>query len=220
MTWTQDGLGRTIGYTALAGLVFLALVIVTPKMVSSSPSASPPLEAVVAGTSITQATTTFPEPSNVGSGSTPPVTPPPVDTTTTTVAPTTTTTSTTIPAAVTTTTQSLEDADRHDGTVQLWVSQRFDPTVDDSALLTDMETVEWFMRVSNTSDGTLYGVFVYLELHGQVQCEQRRLAPGETMSCSATTTVYEGTHVAEIWVDAWTDDRLVQDEQFYRYVVS
>ena len=67
----------------------------------------------------------------------------------------------------------------------------------------DTVTVDYV--VTNTSNRTLWAVYLYHEGIGRVTCPQRNLAAGASVSCSATATVTGGSHAALVTVQAWDD---------------
>jgi hypothetical protein len=73
------------------------------------------------------------------------------------------------------------------------------------------DTIGWHFQVTNTGGEYLWGVYVYLELHGRVSCTERRLDVGESADCWAETTAVAGGNDAGAWVTAWTDTRMVTD---------
>lgn len=192
-----DGVGRTIFIAALAGIMFAGFLLVTPRLTASTADATP------------------------GSGS-------PGETTTTSMAATTTTevvTSTSIPMTTTTTlpptttTQPRTTADGYDGTVVLGLYFEGEADGKEAGLIEHGDTIQWRLHVTNASEGTLWGVFAYLELHGPVPCDNRILEPGESTDCWIESRAVEGNHTAQAWVNAWTLTRMVKDMVFAEVIV-
>lgn len=135
-----------------------------------------------------------------------------VPTPTTTVAPVTTTT-----LAPTTTTEALPEEEGYDGRLGLTVEIASEGQGKDEIFAGD-ET-RWRFQVENLSGERLWGVFVYLELHGQAPCDQHILDAGESTDCWLTTRATEGIHLAEAWANAWTTEEMVKDKVFVDLVV-
>ncbi len=89
-----------------------------------------------------------------------------------------------------------------------------------AAVLHDGDDVLWSFRVANAGTEFLWGVYVYLELHGPVRCGTTRLAPGESTTCEARATVYQGEHTAWAWVTAWTETSMIATDLRHAYVVA
>lgn len=185
-TRLPDGIGRTIFIAALAGVMFATFLLVTPRLTASTgPSTG---GAGDASTTTTGAVVT------------------------TTVAPTTTTAavpSTTL--APTTTTLPVLPANGDDGTVTLGVYFEGEGDGKEFGVIEDGDRITWRLHVTNTSDGTLWGVYAYLELNGPARCEARILEPGDSTDCWVEGRAFEGTYQVEAWVNAWTLTRMVLD---------
>jgi len=194
-----DGIGRTLFIAALAGSIFAAFLLVTPRLAAIGGEVAAGSVGAIPGT-----TTTAPS-------------------TTTAAAVTSTTTS-----AVTTTTagtgglpSSEEPLVLHyDGTIRLSVIAEGPLGGKEWSLIADGDEITWRLHIENTSDERLWGVFAWLELGGRAECDSHRLAPKAEMDCLVTTTAYAGDWVAEAWVDAWTSTRQVRDKVFYELHVS
>ena len=80
------------------------------------------------------------------------------------------------------------------------------------------DTVTWTYTLTNTGDVTLWAVFLYDEEEGRVDCPERRLYAGDSMTCTITGHAEHGQYANEAWVTAWTeDDRMVTDEDWSHY---
>jgi cytoskeletal protein RodZ len=211
---------------ALAGAALALVAVVAPRLAFSggdeqgpgtSVATALPVGAAAAGYTVS---TTVPGPgtTNPGSGAAD-VAAATTSSTTTTAAATapTTTTTTAVPQATTTTTPVPDDGAVVDlvlsGLHSQWeggLRQVFFPG----------DTIAWHFQVTNAGDEYLWGVFVYLELHGRVWCDAHRLDVGATTDCWIETRAWEGRHDAEAWATAWTDTRMVTDRLSYRLVVS
>lgn len=189
-----DGVGRTIFIAALAGIMFAGFLLVTPRLTASTGDAPPGPDSPVE-TTTTMATTTTTEAA-----------------TSTTIPMTTTTTS---PPTSTT----LTPADGYDGTVELGLYFEGEADGKEAGLIEHGDTIQWRLHVTNASEGTLWGVFAYLELHGPVPCDDRILEAGESTDCWIESKAVEGSHTAQAWVNAWTLTRMVKDMVFAEVVV-
>ncbi len=78
--------------------------------------------------------------------------------------------------------------------------------------------VMWTYRLTNTGAQTLYGIYLFHEGEGRVACPSRRLAPGDTMTCTLLGYAHEGLYAGLAWVDAWGEDgTYVNDEDASHY---
>jgi hypothetical protein len=190
MTRLPNGLGRTIFIAALAGVMFAAFLLVTPRLTASSAGAE------------SAATTT--------------TTHLPVATTSTTTAPTTTTTvePSTTTMATPTTLEPRTPANGYDGTVVLGLYFEGEADGKEFGVIERGDTITWRLHVTNASEGTLWGVYAYLELHGPAPCEDRILEPGESTDCWIESRAFVGTEEAQAWANAWTLTRMVKDMVF------
>jgi hypothetical protein len=188
MTRLPDGIGRTIFIAALAGIMFAAFLLVTPRLTAST-TADPPADS---------ATTTSVAPTTT------------MATTTTTRAEPTTTTVVSRP----TTPEPRDPANGYDGTVTLGLYFEGEASRKEFGVIEQGDTIEWRLHVTNASDGTLWGVYAYLELHGPAKCEAHILEPGESTDCWVESRAVEGKHEAQAWVNAWTLTRMVKDMVF------
>jgi len=204
-----DGAGRTLFVAGLAGSIFAAFLIVTPKLTATGADVvGESIGGMPATTSVTSVTTTTT-----------------AATTTTAVAVTTTTTpppTTTLPATTTTTTtmtgEPMTPGSGYDGTVHLSVTATGPPGSEWSAIR-DGDQISWTFHVTNTTDQELWGVFVWLEFVGRAQCEAHHLWPMGDTDCLVTSTAEAGEQTAEVWVNAWTTSRQVKDKVFFHYRV-
>ena len=204
MNRLPDGAGRTLFIAGLAGSIFAAFLIVTPKLATGG--------ADVVGESI----------GGVPAATVAPVTTTTAATTTSALAVTTTTTpppTTTLPATTTTTIagEPMTPAFGYDGTVRLSVTATGPPG--NESAIRDGDQISWTFQVTNTTDQELWGVFVWLELVGRAQCESHHLWPMGDTDCRVTSTAQAGEQTAEVWVDAWTTTRQVKDRVLFHYRV-
>ncbi len=107
-----------------------------------------------------------------------------------------------------------------DGTLTLTVELLGPRDGKETVILQDEDRVNWHFRAKNTSTEQLWGVYVYLEGHGHVWCDDTYLAPGETTDCWASDQVWTGEQTADAWATAWTLERQVADEISYGYYVG
>ncbi|MFH1104693.1 MAG: hypothetical protein V1757_07095 [Actinomycetota bacterium] len=201
-----DGAGRTLFIAGLAGSIFAAFLVITPKLTTSgvdtvgeSIGGVPAATVTPSVTTATAATTTTPL----------------AVTTTTTPPPTTT-----LPATTTTTMagEPMTPGFGYDGTVRLSVTAT-GPPGNEWPAIRDGDQISWTFHVTNTTDQELWGVFVWLELVGRAQCEAHHLWPMGDTDCRVTSTAQAGEQTAEVWVDAWTTSRQVRDKVFFQYRV-
>jgi len=89
----------------------------------------------------------------------------------------------------------------------------------ESVILRDFDAARFQIRLDNTSDEELWGVFAYLEGYGPISCMESHLDPGEHTACTVTDTVYSGTHTGEVWANAWTTQHQVGVLHTFRYFV-
>lgn len=186
-----DGLGRTIFIALLAGVMFAGFLLVTPRLTAASRDADP------TPTTLDTSTTTAATP--------------------TTTAPVTTTTVTTTTLPPTTTTAALPEEEGYDGRLALTIETASEGHGKNEIF--DGDEVRWRFQIENLAGETLWGVFVYLELHGQAPCDQHILAAGESTECWLTTRATEGVHMVEAWANAWTTEEMVKDKVFLDLVV-
>ncbi len=80
------------------------------------------------------------------------------------------------------------------------------------------EAVTWTYQLTNTGDQMLYGIYLFDEKEGRVDCPASRLAPGDTMTCTFHGIAAEGQYMNVAWVDAWGEDgTYVSDEDPSHY---
>ncbi len=143
--------------------------------------------------------------------------------TTTTVSPTTTTipvaTTTTVPPEPEPSPYQVDPPPGVDAAVGFTVSIGNGHDGKEAVLITDGDLLTWTFRVTNEGSEYLWGVYVYLELHGPVQCDTTRLAPGQSAECIIQTTAQEGRHDAWAWVTAWTSDAMIGTDLRYTLAV-
>ncbi|MEX1208746.1 MAG: hypothetical protein WEE36_09150 [Acidimicrobiia bacterium] len=190
-TRLPDGIGRTIFIAALAGVMFAAFLLVTPRLTASTGPTT-------GGDGDASTTTTS------------------ARVTTTTAAPTTTTAAVpgTTLAPTPTTVPPLSPEDGYDGTVTLGIYFEGQGDGKEFGVIEDGDQVTWRLHVTNTSDGRLWGVYAYVELYGPARCDTRILEPGESTDCWVEGRAFEGTQQVEAWVNAWTLTRMVKDKVF------
>lgn len=189
-TRLPEGIGRTIFIAALAGVMFAAFLLVTPRLTASTgPGAGGTAEDTTTTTGAVITTTTA------------------APSTTTVVAP-----ATTVPVTPTTLPEALDPA--YDGTVTLGVYVEGEGEGKEFGVVEDGDTIKWRLHVTNASDGTLWGVYAYVELFGPARCDAHILEPGESTDCWVSGRAFEGTLRAEAWVNAWTLTRMVKDKAF------
>ena len=82
------------------------------------------------------------------------------------------------------------------------------------------DKVTWTYVITNTGDETLYGVYLYDEEEGHVDCPMRTLRPGKSMTCTLHGTARAGQYANEAWVTAWGDDDMVSDTDWSHYFGS
>ena len=119
------------------------------------------------------------------------------------------------PAPPTTAAPSTTSAPRvvegvDDGSVVLAASFSPPGAGKEGEVIRDGDVISWTFTVTAQTE-ELWGVFVFLEGHGHVPCETKHLEVGESTTCEATERVYLDDTGAEVWVDAWTLDRMVTD---------
>lgn len=184
----NSALARTVFVALLAGVLFGAFLLLAPD-----PTASGEVQPATTTSTVVAAPTTT------------------ALATTTTVPPNTS--STTIPPTTTTTTVIPEwnpaeqtPSAGYDGSVTIGIV-----TVDPLAPR-EGDTVTWRLRITNATDGRLWGVFAWVEGFGQARCPSTRIEPGQGMTCVASDVArYPGSARLVAWVDAWTDTRQVKD---------
>lgn len=67
-------------------------------------------------------------------------------------------------------------------------------------------------RIAIVNSGTeyLWGVYAYLEGYGEVECSDRRLAPGEASECVARVRLDAEDFLADAWATAWTESEEIR----------
>ena len=202
MKQLPDGIGRTLFIAALAGSIFAAFLLVTPRLAAIGGEVAAGSAGAIPGTTTTAASTTTTA----------------AVTSTTTRAVTTTTTAGT--GALPPSEEPMVPQLGYDGTIRLSVIAEGPLGGKEWSLIADGDEITWRLHIENTSDERLWGVFAWLELGGRAECDSHRLAPKAEMDCLVTTTAYAGDWVAEAWVNAWTSTRQVKDKVFYELHVS
>lgn len=202
----RQHLGRTIFITVLAAGLFGLFLLITPKLTSgsSAPGATAPTSTVPATTTSAPVTTT----------SVPAATSTTVPVTTTTTVPPSTTTTTTVPL----TTLYPEEwnpviqtpANGYDGSllVEAAVIGAEPPTT----VAIGGDSLTWYVRVTNTTDGRLWGVFAWVEGFGRAYCKDSRLEAGQSTDCYAAGIALPGTYESVAWANAWTETRQVKEK--------
>ena len=204
-----DRFGPALGVLALAGAVFALVAVAAPRLgiTGSAQTAAPDAAASVSAA-----------PSGVDQ--TPEDLPPAAGMATTTTTPEATTFTTTAPQPtttapeVTTTTAAPDRAE-----IELVVVMTTDRDGQETSRFHQGDSITWRFLVTNTGDEYLWGVYVFLEHHGPVPCDSRRLEPGAATVCRIDTVAKEGRHEAEAWATAWTDTRMIAAELFHPFIV-
>ncbi|OFW66707.1 MAG: hypothetical protein A2Z12_08850 [Actinobacteria bacterium RBG_16_68_21] len=204
-----SGVGRTVFIALLAGGIFGAFLLVTPKLAATRPSV--PAASIVGDEAIESSATTIPA------------------ATTTTSAPTSTTSTTVTSPAVAAPGAAGEPVvdewgpmtpeQGYDGTVQLSVYLEGPLGGKEFSVVSDLDTVLWRLHVTNTTDQELWGVFAWLERAGRAPCDNHHLLPHGETDCWITTIAYADDTAAVAWVDAWTTTRRVTDKVVFPYQV-
>jgi len=205
----------------IAGGLFTAFVLITPRFAatgSATPRPEPIEQSLPAAETQAAPTTTIPVTQAPADGA--PVEAVPA-------IPTTTLPQSTAPGATIPTAPERDPIEmtrpsglHYDGTLALALELSADEASPDDDTFSRGDELTWRFRVSNVSDEELWGIFVFLELHGRASCDGSHLLPGETLDCWATTRAIDGTHVAEAWANAWTLDRQVAAALDHVFVVS
>lgn len=207
----SDSVGRTAMIAVIAGVLFAGFLALTPRLTAGSQQPSGP--AVV--------TTTVPAVSENA------VSDPVVAIPATAASSFDGWDQTPEPAAATvdadedwTDDDTSNDRAEDDGSLTLAVELRGPRDGKETVIISEGDTVEWFVRVTNTSGEKLWGTFVYLEGAGHVVCPGTRLEVGAHMDCTVHDNVWSGEQTAEIWATAWTTDRQVATALDYDYYVA
>jgi len=79
------------------------------------------------------------------------------------------------------------------------------------------DTVEWTYVITNTGDEPLWGIYVYDEREGRVDCPERYLAVGDSMTCTMYGTARAGQYANEAWVTGWGSSQMVADNDWSHY---
>jgi hypothetical protein len=205
----RQHLGRTIFIAVLAAGLFGLFLLITPKLTAgnNTPAAT--------SASTMPVTTTVPV-----------ATTGPAVTTTTVPAPTTTTLP---PNATTTTTAPLTTlypeewnpatqtpANGYDGSllVEAAVIGAEAPTT----VAIGGDSLTWYVRVTNTTDARLWGVFAWVEGFGRAYCKDSRLEAGQSTDCYAAGITLPGTYESVAWANAWTETRQVKQKVLVPFV--
>ena len=67
------------------------------------------------------------------------------------------------------------------------------------------EAVAWSYEVANTGTANLWALYLWHDGIGRVDCPDRALVPGETVRCTAASTVVAGAYTATAHAWAWDD---------------
>jgi hypothetical protein len=90
----------------------------------------------------------------------------------------------------------------------------------ESVILNDYDIARFQITVDNESSEELWGLFVYLEGYGEVECGTSHLTAGDRVDCVAYDVVYSGTDTAEVWANAWTSEHQVGVEVAHDFYVA
>jgi hypothetical protein len=100
-----------------------------------------------------------------------------------------------------------------------------DPKIGISMALADQDladggTARWEITVTNRSGEYLWGVYVYLEGFGKVECGSRQLDVDVATTCFADQPVWQGDHLGIAWVTAWSTDEMMESKTFRAFDVG
>jgi len=221
----KERFGRALLITALAGTLLALAAVIGPRLLFRGGGESPPSTvaafSAAEGAAAGQSQLTLPtRPYSDSGGVTTTIAPAttttaPATTTSTTTSTTSTSTTTTTPVSTSTVPPVVPPTD--DGAVELQLagvhSGAYGPAR--SGFFAG-DRIGWHLRVTNTGEQYLWGVFVYLESYGPVACEAHRLEAGASTDCWAETVAVTGNNDAEAWVTAWTETRMVGDRTSHR----
>lgn len=214
MSPTRSGAGHTAVIATVAGLVFAGFIVLTPRLTTSNSDSPGVTVAESASTSgvglpeISDAAAAGPAvPLDIDVEIIQPEPEPEPQTETSSLPPTTPPSTMPIdPAAA--------------GFVSMSVDAKGPRDAFATAIAVEGDEIEWRFHVENVSADEVWGVYVFLELHGPTRCEKRNLKPGEATDCWIATNAVEGTHTASAWVTAWTLDHIVADQLGYTFTVT
>lgn len=215
MNRMPDNIGRTVMIAVIAGLLFAGFLAITPRLTASSKSPEAGGPAVVVTTvptveeAIAAPTVEVPVEQSAPRGAFDVYEPETVEETWDDEAP---------PADEPT--DETWPAPRIDGTLDLRVEVLGPRDGKEVAILSDEDMAQWHFEVVNTGPEGLWGVYVYLEGHGPVDCDDTYLAPGATTECWASDMVWAGEQTAEAWATAWTAVDEVAAEISFAYFVG
>ncbi len=211
MTSEGDGVGRTVLIAVAAAVVFAGFIVLAPRLTATSSEEG---AAAAAGPAVAG---DLPNIGDTAPGSSEAPLDIEVEITQPEVLPPGTATSSQPP---TTSLSAAAPQPPTPGMVALEVDAKGPREAVGTAIAIEGDEIEWRFHVENVSETELWGIYVYLELHGPTWCEHRNLRPGEATDCWIATNAVEGDHTAAAWVTAWTLDHIVADQLEYSFTVT
>jgi hypothetical protein len=107
-----------------------------------------------------------------------------------------------------------------DAALDLAVSIESGGEEDESIIRLDGDEVAWTLRVTNTGEEFLWGIYAHMEGYGRMTCDRRRLDSGETALCTATEAMINPDHEGWLWLWAtgWTSTSVIGTDVVYPLV--
>ncbi len=194
--------GRTVLIAGVAALVFAGFLGLTPRLTGSGPENAAPTVIGAGLPSLSDPVDTAPaEPLDIEVQIVDPESASP-----------------SLPPTTSVTTLAIDPG--RAGFIEMGVQANGPRQAEGAVIAVEGDEIEWRFRVENIGGQELWGVYVFLELHGPALCEARNLKPGEMTHCWIATPAVEGTHGAQAWATAWTTEHIVSDQITYTFTVT